>query len=374
LHEKPPTQESGGKYYDYDGSIFLESNYKVLPYAFGTALSGVLHKAQSFEYYEMVHYWVPVPKGLWYRFNGEDLRIPDNGMFDLMTGEFRRGYKTSDGSIGTVRDGYFDRTYINYNKDEFNVYREDGMNLIYLNRKRPDYSHPFNYFDGWTYSTTDIDYIIQTTSTANTFVHPDAYATAVRTMPEGLVLPVSKVCADTANRVVGEWYFSGDQWFESKNSQIYAGEFDKTKLTKLKQNIALVKPATTQTYYVYLDPAHVGEVGETSDASYSNQGVSMPVYYNYVDANGNKFYFDGCYWIPEDYTQFNTIEHNKNYAVIPDSLPYYSLPIEDEAYIVNNYHYGERLTVLYTTAKDAEWGFTGIGWIRVNSSTVSEVQ
>lgn len=374
LHEKPPTQESGGKYYDYDGYISLQSGYKITPYGFGTTLSGVLHKAQSFEYYEMVHYWVPVPKGLWYRFNGEDLRIPENGMFDLMTGEFKRGYKTTDGSIGTVCEGYFDRTYINYNKDDFNVYREDGMNLIYLNRKRPDYSHPFNYFDGWTYITTDIDYIIQTTSTANTFVHPDAYATAVRTMPEGLVLPVSKVCADTANRVVGEWYFSGDQWFESKNSQIYAGEFDKTKLTKLKQNIALVKPATTQTYYVYLDPAHVGEVGETSDASYSNQGVSMPVYYNYVDANGNKFYFDGCYWIPEDYTQFNTIEHNKNYAVIPDSLPYYSLPIEDEAYIVNNYHYGERLTVLYTTVKDAEWGFTGLGWIRVNSSTVSEVQ
>jgi hypothetical protein len=54
-------------------------------------------------------------------------------------------------------------------------------------------------------------------------------------------------------------------------------------------------------------------------------------------------------------------------------LPYYSLPIEDENYITDNYHYGERVTVLYTVTQDSEWGFTGLGWIRVNVNTVSEV-
>ena len=40
--------------------------------------------------------------------------------------------------------------------------------------------------------------------------------------------------------------------------------------------------------------------------------------------NNNKFYFDGRYWIPEAYTQFNTTESTKNYAVVPEKLIYYS--------------------------------------------------
>jgi hypothetical protein len=44
----------------------------------------------------MYHYWVPVPKGLWYIYNGETLRIPANGLYDLLTGEFARGYEYGD--------------------------------------------------------------------------------------------------------------------------------------------------------------------------------------------------------------------------------------------------------------------------------------
>lgn len=373
LVEDFPTYNNGGKIYTTDGWISLYTGFKTNPSHFGTTLIGVIHKAQAFENFEMVHYWVPVPKGLWYTFNGEDLRIPADGLFDIMTGDFRGGYTTADGSIGTVRDGYWGTT-VNHNNESFNVYLADAINLVYLKNTTPDYNHPFNYFDDWYYATTDIDYIVQIGNLgSNTFVQPDLYATGVRNLPTGLVLPVSKVTADADNKVIGEWYFSGDQWFETKNAAIYAGEFDKTKLTKLQQTIALVKPAITQTYYVYLDPAAVAEPGVASGASYSTAGFSTPVYYNYVDTNGNKFYFDGNYWIPEAYTQFNVEEHNKNYAIIPDSLPYYSLPIEEEAYVAGNYHYGERVTVLHTAAKDSEWGFTGLGWIRVNHSTVSEV-
>jgi hypothetical protein len=44
----------------------------------------------------MYHYWVPVPKGLWYIYNGETLRIPANGLYDLLTGNFARGYEYGD--------------------------------------------------------------------------------------------------------------------------------------------------------------------------------------------------------------------------------------------------------------------------------------
>jgi hypothetical protein len=135
----------------------------------------------------------------------------------------------------------------------------------------------------------------------------------------------------------------------------------------------LVKPAdSTQKYYVYLDPSAISVVGENSNAVYGS-AYTDTVFYNYVDTNGNKFFFDGAYWVPEKYTSFNTTELNKNYAVVPDNLPIYSLPINDNSYITGNYHYGERITVPYVATQDPEWGYTGIGWIRLNSGTVSEI-
>ena len=116
----------------------------------------------------------------------------------------------------------------------------------------------------------------------------------------------------------------------------------------------------------------VSEVGETSNAVYGS-GYVETAFYNYVDANNNKFYFDGAYWVPEKYTSFNITELNKNYAIIPDNLPFYSHPIEDEAYQIGNYHYGERITVPHVATQDTEWGYTGLGWVRLNSSTVSEI-
>jgi hypothetical protein len=188
-----------------------------------------------------------------------------------------------------------------------------------------------------------------------------------------LVLPIAKVTADANNHVIGEWYYSSGQWFESSTAPIYAGTFDKTKLTKLQQTLCLIHPTSNETYYVYLNPAEVGTPGEASSATYGNASTILTAYYNYVDANGNKYYFDGNMWVPEKYTSFNIVEHNKNYAVIPDNLTYYSQPIANEAYAVGNYHYGERITVLHVCGQDQGWGFTGLGWIQVNSNTVSEV-
>ena len=331
-------------------------------------IQGIIHKVQSFENFEMIHYWVPVPKGLWYRFNDEELRIPDDGMFDILTGEFKGGYKASYGSIGHTESHGTSGSQPSMSPTA------DAINLIFLRDAKVNYNNPYNYFDTWYYEAKDIDYIAQIGSaTTPTFVQPDLYATKNRDLPVGLVLPISKVTSDVNNRVVGEWYYSCDQWFETKNASIYVGEFDKSKLTKLQQTIAIVKPALTQTYYVYLNPAAVAQPGEKSNTSYSNTSYTLTAFYNYIDTNGNKYYFDGNYWIPEAYTAFNIVEHNRNYVVIPNTLKYYSQPIESDSYLVDTYHYGERLTVLHTSAQDPEWGFTGLGWIKVNVNNLNEI-
>jgi hypothetical protein len=46
-------------------------------------------------------------------------------------------------------------------------------------------------------------------------------------------MPVSKLTADADNKVVGEWYYSSGQWLNSEYTSIYAGTFDKLKLTQL---------------------------------------------------------------------------------------------------------------------------------------------
>jgi hypothetical protein len=49
-------------------------------------------------------------------------------------------------------------------------------------------------------------------------------------------------------------------------------------LTKLQQTICLVRPATNQTYYVYLDPS----TGASSSTAYSNSGSVLTSYYYYT--------------------------------------------------------------------------------------------
>ena len=299
----------------------------------GSALSVALY--QNFL---AQHYWVPVPKGYWYRFGGADHRIPENGWYDLITGDF---IASTDSTI--------------YFLDQ----------VVSVDEK-------YDYFKHWDYISTDVDYIVKVNSDTASYQQPDLYAISAGSLASGLVMPISKVTSDAEHRVVGEWYHSCNQWFESKNASIHAG-MNKSQLTKLQQSIALVKPADKKTYYVYLDPVSIIDPGASSNASYSNAGYVTTVYYNYVNNYGKKFFFDGKYWIPEDYTQFKTVEHNKNYAVIPNYLTYYSVPVEDDAYKAGEYHYGERITVLYTTKQDSEWGFTGLGWIRANANTISEV-
>ena len=161
LYTEKPTYNNGGTLYSYDGDIDLTSGYSWGPDNQGPLLKGVIHKAQSYEFFEMAHYWIAVPKGLWYTYNGVEKRIPDNGLFDLMTGEFRDGYKQADGYIGV---------FGSYNNYAYNKWMADGITLVYLKDQEVNINYPFNYFDSWSYNTTDIDYIVKVSPAAKSYV------------------------------------------------------------------------------------------------------------------------------------------------------------------------------------------------------------
>ena len=313
----------------------------------------------------MAHYWIPVPKGLRYRRNGQNLRIPNNGFYDLITGNFKGPHTIADGPL----DLWYSSLSASWTKVQPTI---DGRADIWLRNEKVDmYKDSYNYFNGWNFVSTDRDYIIKTKGKTPSFKYPDNYATPVRSLASGLVIPVSKSTSDSANNVEGEWYFSGDQWFESNKGEIYAGSFDKTKLTKLRQQIYLLNtPTKTLTFYTHLDPSTLTTSTDKSSYSYGQAPAVLTTYYSYTNDVGT-FYFDGAYWVPQDYTDKNITEHNKNYA-IARATDYYSGPIADDEYKVGTYHYGDRITVPYVATNNPDWGYTGIGWIQLANNT-SEV-
>ena len=322
-------------YEKYKGSTGNKRS-NIGPYIHKAKIYGTTHQFMSYTQFNLTSYWIPVPKGMWYKFNGEDKRIENNGFFNLITGA---------------------------------TYYSDNINIFLMNDT--EMVEPFNYFDDWFYKTTDVDYIIQAKTNINTYVQPDIYSTANRTILSGLVFPVSKLTADADNKVVGEWYYSGDQWLESANTSIYAGAFDKLKLTKLQQTICLLPGGDYTRFYVYLNPAEVANVGGSSSNSYGSTAKVAVSHYYYINSNNEKFYFDGAFWIPEKYTSNYTIEQNKNYAITVDTN-YYSVPIAKDEYKVGIYLYGERITVPYVATNNPNWAYTGRGWIELEGHT-SEV-
>jgi hypothetical protein len=315
----------------------MRSNFSfVLSDSYPTSIYGTTHNLAYYDQFNLTSYWMPVPKGLWYKFNGEDKRIEENGFYNLI-----------DGSVV-----YNDKLEIFLMKDTI-------------------MEKPFNYFDDWFYNTTEIDYVVQANSAINTYVQPDIYATANRTLTKNLVFPVSLLTADAENKVVGEWYYSGDQWLQSANTSIYAGNFDKLRLHKLQQTICLLPGGDYTKFYVYLNPEDVASVGENSNNSYGTKALATVSHYYYINANGEKFYFDGAFWIPEKYTANYITEWNRNYAIVVDT-PYYSVPIRNDMYRVGIYLYGERITVPYVATNNQNWAYTGRGWIELDGNT-SEV-
>lgn len=303
------------------------------PYIHRAKIKGTTYQFMAYTQFTLTSYWIPVPKGMWYRFNGEEKRIEANGFFNLITGE---------------------------------TFYDDNIKIYLLNDT--EMVAPFDYFDEWFYNTTDIDYIVQAKADIPTYEQPDIYAINKRTILSGLVFPVSSLTADADNKVVGEWYYSGDQWLSSANTSIYAGSFDKLKLTKLQQSICLLPGGDYTKFYVYLNPAEVAQVGQTSNHLYGTTAKTAVSHYYYIDNNNEKFYFDGAFWIPEKYTSNYTIEQNKNYAITVDTN-YYSVPIAKEEYKAGVYLYGERITVPYVAVNNPNWAYTGKGWIELDGYT-----
>ena len=284
---------------------------------------------------------------MWYNYNGEYLQFPDNGFFNILTGEFAAG--------------------------------PDVME-IYLKGKVPVEDKAYNYFEGKPLNYTEVNYIIQTTAQTNTYMFPDVYAMPSENingayLASGVIVPVSRVTADAANNIVGEWYYSSGQWLQTKDTKLYAGEeFNISNLKAITGNTCLMtRGYTSDKVSFYKNPAN------TKDIIYTLRTTNpyiRPLYYEYTDTINNKiYYFDGKGWFDKALTSNDTTAHNKNYTVSVASLPCYKYPWnhnKNQKFKEFDYYLGDRFTILYVSTYDSNWGYTGRGWVQIDGN-LSEI-
>jgi len=106
----------------------------------------------------MTHYFVPVPKGLRYTYNGQELRMPDNGLFDLLTGEFKQGFRAS--------------TYSNRTDIIPSLYTgtlEDGKEFIFLRDQEISETNFYDSFNNWDYDTSNVSLVKQVTTPTRSY-------------------------------------------------------------------------------------------------------------------------------------------------------------------------------------------------------------
>lgn len=335
---------------------------------------GVIHNVIAYEDFNMIHCYVPIPQGMEFIYGDTGFTAECNGLVDLITGLFYKGCRAGEWnglSYVTLADKYGP----NYpDPDRFPGPAKDGIEQIFLrNEFNLNTAHEFHYFDNWNPKTTNVGPYFRkvNVNTIKMRVAPNAYAQEIRTLTNGLVVPIWKQLNESG--VSGTWWKVADGWIQqpisSEFEAITASSNGQSYNTWISQYETTVCLTSNNPVYVYQDPLAVFDLTTRSDYSYTTPAF-VKIYAKCETSVGNLL-FDGAHWIPEAYTSNNKIEVNKNY-VITKTTHYFSYPINDNEYRLGNYSYGERVLVVNVLAQDENWGQTADGWIQLLGNT-SEV-
>ena len=355
------TQQTSGNYYTNSNEA----------YSLGSLSYGVLYETIVYDRFMMIHYYIPVPKGMRYRYNGVDLRMPENGMFDLLTGEVTTSFKVDDGQIKVHQGSSTDIRH--YSIDVPNGW-VDGKDYVFLRNQPIDLQHPYSVFD-YEYNDVEIDNnlaimrrnIEDQVQQVNVYYEPDRYSGVWKTWITSCDGPVSGQVI--SGDVEGIWYKCGRGWINGADVKIdnYTNPYSNRVLDQ-KRTICLVPKKTGDHFYGVGNPfmnhpwdSTHGGLNDVIDLG--NQPQLITTYYNH-DTNGvYGEYFDGRCWIDKAYTSNNIQQENQDYVVAND-IYYYEWPIEDAQYILGSLYYGERINVQYSCVNDDDWCWIGNGWIR----------
>ena len=284
----------------------------------------VWYYLKTYKNFYLQNYFIGVPKGTWLP-NGE--RMPENGFYDLIT----------------------QNTYVvvpGYSTGSYRMSGNTSPDAYVLGK--PATGTPSDYFEGWDFISTDVNYIGQTNGSNAIYKYPDIYSQQISSLNSSVILPITKETSDAANRVIGTWYFVGCGWIQANQvSLLPNGSYDIQALSKtvtLKGDTS----NTATTYYGYLGPNESMATTHTGHKFTTEQRVKI-----YFECND--FYFTQYGWIPAAYTDDNIVEDTNVYIVAVDSVNIYSCPIKSNTYKVKNELLGERLQAVGHLVKDPLW-------------------
>lgn len=395
-----------GTNYTYNMEAHQHIDYVGAGQSIGTknyALQGVIYDTMSYENSYLIHYWVPVPRGLRYYWDDQYEAMPDNGLFDMITGEFSRSYRMEDGNV--VHSGY---TWTPV---------RDGQDIIQL--RNEEFGDGFNYFEDWIVNKTDYTgaqlssgygklsngNTYGTSGTNQGYSKPDTFAPNMYLVDRSVLVPIisytnpsidSNVAYLDENYLADNshnyWYYDGLQWFphgsfsvtssggsfntnpsgwdDIQNEYIYSLDngtgmlvWQKTTLclTPINGHVRLMKiPLVNTPLSNYGINPWITTTVVTSSCYITQNGVI-------------KAYWVGQGWVPVEYTQHNVLAVNESY-VVASTTRAYTYPIEDNQYMETEYRYGDRILVTRKLVTNPDWLWTGEYWIKKTSSNLSIIE
>ena len=353
LKGRPLFYRNRPKYrYRLDTSTTTDTYTDVMPNTFG-----VIYDVVTYENSMMTHYYVPVPQGLKYYYDGAWERMAANGLFDLLTGELATSYKLVNGVKADI----------------------DGAGLIYLRNQTID-DEPYSYFSDWEFDTTDCNYWVNiTNNNTDSFEVPDLYAPRVRTLQSIRTL-ATKYTSDSAHGIEGEWYLICDQWVPTSDCSIQSAPYSEFyDYVVEKKTLALIPKEGYSDFRIFaisgLMPTWAGVQQNDGVGTFGTDPILVTTYVTWKRKGEDTVlgYLCGEGWITKEYTQENYTVVNLNYVISQDTI-YYRYPIEDIRYRISTYPAGDRITVLRQSNNDETWLYTGQGWIRNKGTNLSLIE
>lgn len=279
------------------------------------------------------HYYIALPKGAWLP-TGE--QMPEDGFYDLIT-------QTVHISIGSYSIRGENSAY----GGEWHDLRNNKPPVAYKLGKSP-YSTPADFFEGWIFNSTDVQYIGQSNAGIGIYQYPDVLSKMVGSTDYGTILPITKETSDAENHIIGTWYYIGSGWVQASSVILLpTGSYD---ITTVSRAVSL-KGDTTNTatsYYAYKGPS------ESMTTTYGGNKFTTEQRVN-IYAECDDFYYTLYGWIPAAYTDDNIEANDKTYIVAIDTINVYKYPIKSTSYKIGNKLLGDRLKAVSNLVKDPRW-------------------
>ena len=168
----------------------------------------------------------------------------------------------------------------------------------------------------------------------------------------GTIMPITKVTADSANRVQGTWYFNGLTWIEASKCEILP--INDYPMTALNKTVAIKGNSDTSV-------ACQGCYDPFQDLTWYGMNYNTETVTNVYATCRDTYYWDGRRWVTIDSTSDYTNEADETYIVTVDYLPAYRYPISNSIYQTIRLQSGDRFQAVAELARNDNWVKTIIG-------------